>query len=125
MATQAISPNVTPNHIAAPTSTASIPACDTGVGRAARNPALSTQISMRSPTLTALPVLNQSVRAPTPTGQVARTEMLVMWGTCVGALFDHRRGDGVACLRLLGVEPSTRSIDGDARSRADRSRHER
>jgi len=86
MATQAISPNVTPNHIAAPTSTASIPACDTGVGRAARNPALSTQISMRSPTLTALPVLNQSVRAPTPTGQVARTEMLVMWGTCVSVL---------------------------------------
>jgi len=34
----------------------------------------------------ALPVLNQSVRAPTPTGQVARTEMLVMWGTCVSVL---------------------------------------
>jgi len=41
MATQAISPNVTATQIATPAPTASIPACDAGVGGAAGNPALS------------------------------------------------------------------------------------
>ena len=54
-------PAIIPNHDAAPTNRASIPARDIGVGAATRWPLPSTQISTRSPTLASGSSLSVSV----------------------------------------------------------------